>query len=253
MKVVLDRSSFQKILNVATLGEMQDAVQLYFTPEELRVCVKNAENTLGTISIFTPEYFGAYEVEKEMKIAFSIGIKKSAFKNILGMMDMIELTTDGSSLIFNDGKFVAPLKEYDEKLEFPWLKPIRTEFGYLLGRDESMLENYNYTRVTLPKQLNILKVENLRFKISNGVLSVSQQDDLGYRVNLDISSIVEKHVEDVSVLVDATLIDYAIKIVGNDCYIALGKAEGQPLLVQFFTGDSTHSICVAVAPKLDEE
>jgi len=256
VEVVTSRDRFSKIMNVAKLGGMLDDVQLCFKPDALEVNVKNPENTLGCYARFDKTYFDSYNVPEEMKIAFSVGRKKSKIEKILKQIESkrggLRIGVDGNSLTINGDEFIIPLKSYDESMEFPRINLKQTEFGYLMIHDEIDVENYNYTSIIVPKSLNLLGTENLTFVVANGTMFVRQQDELGYKVKTEISSMLEKHVKDVSVTVDATLMEYAFKTIGNDCYIAVGEKDGMPLPIELYAGDATHFILVLVAPKLEE-
>jgi len=254
MEVVVETKKFLDILNVARLGGELDKAQLIFEPDGLRINVVNPANTLGCYARFEPEYFSGYNVKKEAKFALPLFKLLKIIRQVGG--SELKMNVKKDRVVFNDGAIEAPVVAYSDDIEMSSAyKFIETEFGGLLLSDESKLDSYSYTRIQIPKKINLLDVENLVFIAENNLLAVYQEDDLGHKIKNTISSMMDKFAGDARVIVDATLLKFAFDtLIGAECYIAIGVSEnGSPLPVQLCDSASNYVTCLVVAPKLQSD
>jgi len=252
MEVVLETKKFLDILNVARLARERDAAQLMFEKSGIHVNVRNPANTLGCYAEFRESYFKTYSIDEE----FAISIPMHKFLKMLKHISASEISIDvkEDKIVVNDGELEAPLLQYDPNVCIPQgLKLVETEFGSVIVSDDTVVEHYNFSRIQIPKQINLLGVEDVAFTVKNKTLLMCQEDDIGHKIRNVLSSMMDKYVNDVEVKINATLLKTAFDtLISGECYIAIGTNHEKPLLIQLCDNANDYIVTVAAAPKIDE-
>jgi hypothetical protein len=254
MDVVVERKKFEDILKVAKLGGELETAQMVFGTDAVVVNVRNPANSMGAYAKFDPNYFVSYSVEEELKVAFPLQKLSKLLKVIRD--DELSLSVTDSAFVINDGKIEVPLTTYDPNRELPsGLQLQETEYGMLFVSKSKgdLADKYNFTRIQIPKRVNLLNVEDVIFAVKQNTLILMQEDEIGHKFRDELASLMDKYVADAEVRVSAALMKHAFDtMISGECVIALGNDEGQPLFVQLLDQTAEFSLTVLVAPKLPE-